>query len=74
MKALKRRAVPPSAPRAVEPRRAERELFFWTAREALKLIVLAAMTAYFVISLISGHFAGITEVLNLVAHILELLG
>jgi hypothetical protein len=42
----------------IEVRRAERELFFWTARQAVKLIVLAAVAAYVVVSLLSGHIPG----------------
>jgi hypothetical protein len=45
-------------PRPLAFRRAERVLFFWTGREALKLIVWVALTAYFVISMIQGRIAG----------------
>jgi hypothetical protein len=42
----------------IEVRRAERELFFWTARQTVKLVVLAALAAYVVVSLIEGHLPG----------------
>jgi hypothetical protein len=42
----------------IEVRRAERELFFWTARQALKLMVLTAVCAYMVVSLVRGHIPG----------------
>jgi hypothetical protein len=51
--ALLRRARTP-----IEARRAERELFFWTARQAVKLVVLAAAAAYVVVSLIQGQIPG----------------
>lgn len=62
------RQLPPShgMPRLLELRRAERELFFWTAREWLKLIAWLALTLYFVIELIHGRFAG-AELLNVLA-------
>lgn len=42
----------------IEVRRAERELFFWTARQTLKLVVLAAVAAYVVVSLVRGQIPG----------------
>lgn len=42
----------------IEVRRAERELFFWTARQTIKLVVLAAVAAYVVVSLIEGRIPG----------------
>jgi hypothetical protein len=51
--ALRQRARTP-----IEIRKAERELFFWTARETVKLIVLAALAVYVVISLIEGQLPG----------------
>ncbi|HSZ14884.1 MAG TPA: hypothetical protein VK790_12690 [Solirubrobacteraceae bacterium] len=42
----------------IEIRKAERELFFWTARQALKLVILAALTAYVVVSLVEGRLPG----------------
>lgn len=51
-------------------RRTERELFFWTAREGLKLIVLTALTLYFVISLVQGRFLGYEELVDLVTRLL----
>jgi hypothetical protein len=42
----------------IEVRRAERELFFWTARQAIKLVMLAAVAVYIVVSLIEGRIPG----------------
>jgi hypothetical protein len=42
----------------IEVRKAERELFFWTARQTLKLVVLAALAAYMVVSLLQGRIPG----------------
>jgi hypothetical protein len=42
----------------IEVRRAERELFFWTARQAVKLVVLAAVAVYVVASLLHGRIPG----------------
>jgi hypothetical protein len=42
----------------IEARKAERELFFWTARQTLKLVILAALTAYLVVSLVEGRLPG----------------
>ena len=42
----------------IEVRKAERELFFWTARQTLKLVILAAFTAYVVASLVEGRLPG----------------
>ena len=39
----------------LDRRREERELFFWTAREALKLVVTIAFTIYLLVSLVTGH-------------------
>lgn len=50
---LARRAHTP-----IEVRRAERELFFWTARQIVKLVILAAFAAYVVVSLINGQLPG----------------
>jgi hypothetical protein len=50
---------------SVELRRAERELFFWTARQTLKLVTLTAITVYFVVSLVHGEPAGMRELLGL---------
>jgi hypothetical protein len=46
----------------IEERRAERELFFWTARQAIKLVLLVAVAGYVVVSLIEGRIPG-SEVL-----------
>lgn len=41
---------------SVQERRAERELFFWTAFTAIKLIVVAVLAAYAIVSLITGEW------------------
>ena len=49
----------PHRPRApIEVRRAERELFFWTARQTIKLVLFAAIAVYVVVSLVQGQFPG----------------
>ena len=40
--------------RSVEQRRAERELFFWTARQWVYLILLTAAAAYSIVSMANG--------------------
>jgi hypothetical protein len=42
----------------IEVRKAERELFFWTAYQTLKLVILASLTAYLVVSLFEGRVPG----------------
>ncbi len=42
----------------IEVRKAERELFFWTAYQTLKLVILAALTAYLVVALFEGRVPG----------------
>lgn len=39
-------------------RRAERELFFWTAFMALKLVLAGALVVYVVVALIAGELPG----------------
>lgn len=41
---------------SVQERKAERELFFWTAFTAIKLIVFAVLAAYVIVSLITGEW------------------
>jgi hypothetical protein len=41
---------------SVQERRAERELFFWTAFTGIKLIVVAVLAAYIIVSLITGEW------------------
>lgn len=60
-----------SPAKSVELRRAERELFFWTARQMLKLIALAAMTIYFVVSLIQGEPAGLRDAVDFITKVVE---
>ena len=50
------------APRPIEVRKQERELFFWTVEEALRavrktllVVVLIALTVYLVVSLAEGE-------------------
>lgn len=42
-------------PPPIDVRRAERELFFWTVRQALMMILLAALTIYIVVALAKGR-------------------
>lgn len=69
------RARPP-----VQDRRSERELFFWTAhegvkltREAFKLIFRITLTMYFVISMIRGTPLGYEELMQLLNKVNTLL-
>lgn len=52
----------------IEVRRAERELFFWTARQTIRLVVLAALAVYVVISLLRGQIPGS----ELLVHVLRI--
>jgi hypothetical protein len=56
----------------MEVRREERELFFWTAREALKLIGWAALIAYLLISLILGLIVGDSDPVDFWAKLITL--
>jgi hypothetical protein len=47
-------------------RKAERELFFWTAREALKLVLFAALVVYVVVSVVQGRLPGAEMLLRYV--------
>jgi hypothetical protein len=49
----------------IEVRRAERELFFWTARQTVKLVVRASVAAYVVVSLVHGKIPGSELLLRL---------
>jgi hypothetical protein len=40
---------------SIEDRWEERRMFFWTVRQALAAIALAALTVYFVVALAEGH-------------------
>lgn len=42
----------------IERRREELELFFWAARQALSVVVLAALTVYLIVALIEGQLPG----------------
>lgn len=41
---------------SIQDRKAERELFFWTAFKALKLVAAIAIVAYLVVTLIQGDW------------------
>jgi hypothetical protein len=58
--------LPHRVRRPIEARRAERELFFWTARQTLKLVVLAALVIYLVVSLVEGRLPGSELLLRVV--------
>lgn len=56
---------PPHRPRTpIEVRRAERELFFWTARQTIKLVLFAALAVYVVVSLVEGELPGVGMLLR----------
>lgn len=42
----------------IEARREERELFFWTAGQILRLAGFAALVVYSIVSLIEGNIPG----------------
>jgi hypothetical protein len=42
----------------IEVRRAERELFFWTAHQVIKLIALVALVGYLIASVVQGQLPG----------------
>ena len=44
-----------SSRKNVQAQWAERELFFWTAHQWIKLAVVAALAIYFIVSLATGH-------------------
>jgi hypothetical protein len=50
--------LPTKARAPIDVRRAERELFFWTARQTIKLVLFAAIAVYVVVSLIEGELPG----------------
>jgi hypothetical protein len=50
----------------IRDRRAERELFFWTAREALKLVLFVALVVYVVVSIVNGRLPGAEMLLRYV--------
>jgi hypothetical protein len=51
--------------RTVSRRRAERELFFWTAHKTLRLVLSAAVTVYTVVSLLEGRLPGVEAILRM---------
>lgn len=57
--------------RSVEVRREERKLFFWTARESLKLVLFAAFTASAVVAVVYALVVGRPDVLGVVARLLQ---
>jgi hypothetical protein len=50
--------LPHRARTPIDVRRAERELFFWTARQTIKLVLFAALAVYIVAALARGEFPG----------------
>jgi hypothetical protein len=54
----------PQSSKSIGLRRAERELFFWTAREILKLVILATLTACAVVSLAAGKMPYVEAMLR----------
>jgi hypothetical protein len=66
----KRKRGTPTRRRSVKTRRNERELLFWTVREALALgrqalrfLLLTAIVIYAIVSLIEGRAPGIESIL-----------
>ncbi|HTB49479.1 MAG TPA: hypothetical protein VK701_00745 [Solirubrobacteraceae bacterium] len=49
---------------SLKSRKAERELFFWTARQGLWLVTFAAFVVYSVISMAEGHIPAIELLLR----------
>jgi len=49
----------------IEVRKAERELFFWTAHQTIKLVLLIAIAVYVVVSLVQGEIPGRELILRL---------
>jgi hypothetical protein len=45
----------PAGRAPLDQRRDERELFFWTAREILKLVVAVTCTVYVIVCLVTGN-------------------
>jgi hypothetical protein len=57
--------------KSLKTRRAERELFFWTVAEALdlsrqtlRLLLLAALVIYAIVSLVEGRLPGVESILR----------
>lgn len=50
---------------SIEVRKAERELFFWTAHQTLRLVLFAAVVIYAIASMISGELPGIEQLVRL---------
>jgi uncharacterized integral membrane protein len=59
MKPIRQKPKPP-----LNDRRAERELFFWTAQQSLKLVTCGAAVVYTLISMIEGHVPGLELLLR----------
>jgi hypothetical protein len=49
---------------SLQARRAERELFFWTARQVLKLVTLGALVVYVIVSMTHGQVPGLDLLLR----------
>ena len=64
----------PREPRPITTRRQERELFFWTAREALKLVVATAFAVVLVLSLIHVRSASLEDLTKCLVQLRTLLG
>lgn len=57
-------ASSPSARRPIAERRAERELFFWTASMTLRLVAAIACTAYLVVAVAHGEMPAVDPLLK----------
>lgn len=49
------------------PRKEDLEIFFWAARELLKLALLTVATAFCIVALLQGEIPGIRELAMLIA-------
>jgi hypothetical protein len=58
-------AIGESEHRSIARRRAERELFFWTVRQALLLTILAAFAAHSIACVLAGDVPALTPLLRL---------
>jgi hypothetical protein len=63
----------PRPQRSIEERRAERALFFWSAREAISLALYFAIAVFLVISLVEFGPLGAAVLISLLTRLQGLL-
>jgi len=51
----------------LEPHKEDLEIFFWAARELLRLALLTVATAFCIVALLQGEIPGIRELAMLIA-------